>query len=109
MIARALLAVVGAGVITAGLLLAMDAVTTVFRADSGERYFRIADVFLLPGPDRPVRPPAAERQPEMPAPVYSNPDVRVTIETPAPTVEEFDLAPIAPEEDEGRSASPDAD
>jgi hypothetical protein len=45
----------------------------------------------------------------MPAPVYSNPDVRVTIETPAPTVEEFDLAPIAPEEDEGRSASPDAD
>jgi hypothetical protein len=80
MITRILLAVVGAILITAGLLFTMDSLTTVFRPDSGERFFRITDILPRLEPDRPIRPPPAERTPETTAPRYAEPEVNVAIE-----------------------------
>lgn len=82
MIGRVLIATVGALVITAGLLLAMDSVTSLFENRSGERYFRISDVLPKPDPGRPERPRAGTRAPELAGPESSKPDPTVPIETP---------------------------
>jgi hypothetical protein len=56
MITRLLIAAVGAVIVTVGLLLAMDTVTSLFRSQSGERLFRITDILPKPPPGRPERP-----------------------------------------------------
>ena len=63
MILRVLIAACGALIVTGGLLLAMDSVTSLFENRSGERFFRITDVLPKPDPGRPERPAAARRQP----------------------------------------------
>lgn len=83
MIIRSLLAVLGALAITVTLLLAMDSVVSVFREDSGERYFRIGDVLARPDSGRPDRPAPVARQPETTLPEESDIDVSVTVEAPS--------------------------
>ena len=87
MISRILIAAVGAIVITAGLLLTMDHLISLFREDSGERFFRITDVLPKPDPGRPERPAPASRQPALERQQLSNPDAALTIEAPAITTE----------------------
>jgi len=84
MIARLSIAIAGAIVITVALLLAMRTFTTLFRDDSGERYFRITDILPKPPPGRPERPQARSRSPERFDPGIENPDATLSIQ--APTV-----------------------
>ena len=63
MIFRVLIAAMGALVVTGGLLLAMDSLTSLFEDRSTERFYRITDVLPKPEPGRPERPAAAARQP----------------------------------------------
>lgn len=67
MIARILVAIVGAVVITSTLLLSMDAVTSLFGERDGTRYYRVNDVILKDRSGRPDRPPPVARQPETPS------------------------------------------
>ena len=87
MIARVVIAAVGAIVITAGLLLTMDHLISLFRDESGERFFRITDVLPKPDPGRPQRPAPASRQPALESQRLSNPDTVLTIEAPAISTE----------------------
>lgn len=82
MIGRMLIAIAGALIITAGLLLAMDSVTSLFENRSGERYFRITDVLPRPDPGRPERPRPGSRAPASVELESSAPDTSVPIETP---------------------------
>jgi len=66
MILRLLVALVGAAIVTTGLLLGMDAVTSLFREEDGERLYRITDILPRPAPGRPERPAPAQRQPDVP-------------------------------------------
>lgn len=84
MIKRLFIAAIGAIVVTTGLLLAMDGVTSLFRRESGERYFRINDILPKPPPGRPERPRAI-RPPERVEAEVSGPEVRLPIEAPATT------------------------
>jgi hypothetical protein len=98
MITRLLVAAVGAIIITVGLLLAMDAVTSLFRVQSGERYFRITDILPKLPPGRPERPQAL-RPPERVEPELTAPEPSLPIETPvgidreAPPVESPPIEP----------------
>lgn len=83
MITRLLIAAVGAIVVTAGLLLGMDAVTSLFRSDTGERYFRITDVLPKPPPGRPQRPETVGRSPQRVELEAASPDAELEIEAPA--------------------------
>jgi hypothetical protein len=83
MIARLVIAAAGAIIITATLLLGMDAVTALFRNEGGERYFRITDILPKPPPGRPERPEAQARPPSRIEPDIASPDAGVTIEAPA--------------------------
>lgn len=65
MVFRLLTALVGALVITASLLLGMDALTSVFRERDAVRYFRITDILPSPEPGKPERPAPVRRQPEI--------------------------------------------
>jgi hypothetical protein len=65
MILRVFIALVGAAVVTVGLLLGMNAVTSLFRERTGERVFRIMDVERAKV-GRPERPPVPERAPRIP-------------------------------------------
>lgn len=82
MITRLLIAATGAIIVTVGLLLAMDKAISLFREESGERYFRITDVLPKPPPGRPERPGAGERQPELAAPAIGRSDAALPIEPP---------------------------
>lgn len=64
MLSRIAIAAVGALLVTGGLLLSMDALTSMFENRSGERYFRITDILPKPEPDRPERPGPGQRQPD---------------------------------------------
>jgi hypothetical protein len=63
MLGRMVIAIVGALVITAGLFLAMDAATGLFRERDLQRYFRITDILPKPEPGRPERPGEVVRPP----------------------------------------------
>jgi hypothetical protein len=89
MVLRVVIALVGAVVITAGLLLGMDAVTSVVREVDYHRYYRISDVFARPADRKPDRPEARERPPELPAAADQAPQ---NTNSAAPTIE-----PSAPE------------
>lgn len=96
MIARVVVAITGAVIVTAVLLLGMDALTSVFRNHSAEKYFRITDVLPKPPPGRPKRPEDRAPPPSPTVPEAVNPDASVTIEAPeAPTTQSPRLA--APE------------
>lgn len=82
MILRVLIAACGALIVTGGLLLAMDSVTSLFEDQSGERFFRITDVLPKPEPGRPERPAAARRQPAGLETEAANPDTVLPIELP---------------------------
>jgi hypothetical protein len=82
MIARLLIAVTGAVIITAGLLLGMDTVTSLFRNQTGERYFRITDILPKAPPGRPERPPVL-RQPARVEQEIARPGTGLPIEAPA--------------------------
>ena len=81
MIARILVAMVGAVVITSTLLLGMDAITSIFRERDTARYYRISDVQLRQ-PGRPDRPEPVPQQPEVPEAGLGLPPGRITIERP---------------------------
>lgn len=82
MITRLLVAAVGAIIVTVGLLLAMDAATSLFRGQSGERYFRITDILPKLPPGRPERPRTL-RPPERVEPELTTPEPSLPIEAPA--------------------------
>lgn len=82
MIGRVLIAAVGALIVTAGLLLSMDAVTSLFRSQNGERFYRITDVLPKPERGRPERPAPARRQPEFERETFTGTDQEVPIEVP---------------------------
>ncbi|HEY5665595.1 MAG TPA: hypothetical protein VIV64_02660 [Gammaproteobacteria bacterium] len=82
MIFRVLIAACGALIVTGGLLLTMDSLTSLFENRSGERYFRITDVLPKPEPGRPERPTAARRQPAGLETEAANPDTMLPIELP---------------------------
>jgi hypothetical protein len=67
MIVRMLIAIVGALVITTGLLLSMDAVTSAFRERSTTKMYRISDVVRRDRSGRPDRPEPPTRLPALPA------------------------------------------
>ena len=99
MLVRIGIALVGAIVVTFGLLLVMDTVTDVFRDGDTTRYFRISDVFAKPDNLRPDRPEAVALPPETEAEANaSGADINVPIEAPtgaipAPLVPRPELAP----------------
>ncbi|HUF71620.1 MAG TPA: hypothetical protein VMR74_01845 [Gammaproteobacteria bacterium] len=103
MITRLMVAAVGAIIVTAGLLLAMDAVTSLFRSQSGERYFRITDILPKLPPGRPERP-GALRPPERVEPELTPAEPSLPIEVPAgidreaPPLESPALEPPEPRE-----------
>jgi len=82
MITRILVALVGAVIVTAGLLFAMDRVTSLFRNHDFQRYFRINDILPKPDPGRPTRPRSLSEQPDVPGPGNFVPEFGVTVETP---------------------------
>jgi hypothetical protein len=82
MIARLSIAIAGAIIITIALLLGMRTFTTLFRDDTGERYFRITDILPKPPPGRPERPQALSRSPERIDPGIENPDATLSIQAP---------------------------
>lgn len=88
MIARILIAVVGALVITSVLFLGMDAVTSLFRERDVGRYFRVNDVTLKDRSGLPDRPRPVPRQPDVPQATRELPSDRVPVDNP-------DLAPPA--------------
>lgn len=63
MIARLVVAVVGACLITGALLLGMSEFTAIFRQHDGGKYFLITDILPAPDRGRPQRPPAAAMPP----------------------------------------------
>lgn len=83
MLTRIAIAAVGAVVITGGLLLSMDALTSLFENRSGERYFRITDVLPRPDPGRPERPQPGQRQPDTGIEEVSDPDATLPIDAPS--------------------------
>ncbi|MGD8340706.1 MAG: hypothetical protein PVH89_07975 [Gammaproteobacteria bacterium] len=102
MILRVLIAAMGAIIVTGGLLLAMDSLTSLFENRSGERYFRITDILPKPEPGRPERPPAAARQPAGLATESANPETVLPVELPeipeaVPTLTEPEIIPPAPD------------
>jgi hypothetical protein len=82
MITRILVALVGAVIVTAGLLFAMDRVTSLFRNHDFQRYFRINDILPKPDPGRPTRPRSLSEQPDVPESGNFVPEIGVTVETP---------------------------
>jgi hypothetical protein len=82
MILRVFIALIGAVVITSGLLLGMDAVTSLFREEDGSRYYRITDILPRPDPGRPERPQPAARQPDAPEAELSLPDAQLRLQLP---------------------------
>ena len=82
MLARIAIAAVGALIVTGGLLLSMDALTSLWDNRSGERFFRITDILPKPELGRPERPQAGQRQPDTGVDVPSDTDASLTIETP---------------------------
>lgn len=83
MFARLVIAAAGAIIVTATLLLGMDALTALFRNDGGERYFRITDILPKAPLGRPERPEAQARPPSRIEPDIDNPDAGVTVEAPS--------------------------
>jgi len=83
MIGRILIATTGALIVTAGLLLAMDSLTSLFEDESRERYFRITDVLPKPDPGRPDRPRAGVRAPDSVEIESGELAITVPIEAPA--------------------------
>jgi hypothetical protein len=82
MIIRVLIALVGAGVITAAMLLGMSEFTSMFRERSGERYFLITDILTRRDSGRLPRPPAAELPPERSAIELDRDGARIDVGTP---------------------------
>jgi len=66
MFLRICVALIGAVVITTGLLLGMDAVTDVFRERSSEKMYRISDVIRRDRSGRPDLPEPPTRLPALP-------------------------------------------
>lgn len=89
---RVFLALVGAVIITAGMLLGMRAVTSLFEQADYHRYYRITDVFARPWDQRPDRPEDRPRPPPSPALTSDVPDSDVPV--PPPRIE--NPAPLAP-------------
>jgi hypothetical protein len=83
MLVRVGIALVGALVVTFGLLWAMDEVTTVFREQDPTRYFRISDILARPADRRPDRPDAVALPPEADNAEFTAPDANLPIEAPA--------------------------
>lgn len=73
MLFRLLAAVCGAVIITTGLFLVMETLTSLWRNQDRERVFRIDDVLSKPEPGRPERPAPLERQPELPGTDFVSP------------------------------------
>jgi hypothetical protein len=82
MIARILVAVVGALVITSVLFLGMDAVTSLFRERDVTRYFRVNDVTVKDRSGLPDRPRPVPRQPDTPRAARDLPADSVPLENP---------------------------
>ena len=99
MIYRLSVALLGAIVITSGLLLGMDKVTAVFRSQSGERYFRITDVLPRAERGRPDRPSAPAQQPGLGEPGFEVFENEIPLEEPGP-IELPGLAPARIEPDQ---------
>lgn len=109
MILRLLTALVGALVVTASLLLGMDAVTSVFRERDTGRFFRIMDVLPSQDDGRPERPAPARRQPELENPGFTADEAAGPLEPPARPVPGSDLAPPAPAIERPEVAAPETD
>ena len=105
MIARVVIAFVGAIIVTGSLLLAMDSLTSLFNNERGERYFRISDILERPDPGRPERPRPAARQPEQQEFAITDLDTTVPIEVPAP--EEAEALSVPAPEIDPPNISPD--
>lgn len=84
MIARVVIAAVGAIAITGSLLLVMDSMTSLFEGERGERFFRITDILEKPDPGRPTRPLPGARQPDSPESESEDLNTTVPLELPAP-------------------------
>lgn len=84
MLLRLLAAVCGALVITAGLFVVMETLTSLWRNEERLRVFRIDDVLLKPEPNRPARPAQLERQPELPDNDFAVPASNSLIDLPEP-------------------------
>jgi len=113
MISRMLIAIVGALVITTGLLLGMDAVTSVFRERSTTKMYRISDVVRRDRSGRPDMPEPPTRLPALPdidPAGRSNPGIAAEAPAaPAASVPGFDASRVLldPEADTADSASED--
>ncbi len=82
MLLRLLTAAAGALIVTGGLLLAMDNVTSLFENRPNERFFRITDILPRPDPGRPVRPSARPLPPETSELEPEETDAAIAIESP---------------------------
>jgi hypothetical protein len=107
MIARVLLAVLGAIIVTGSLLLGMDTVTSIFRDRDNTRYYRISNTVPLTDPGRPERPAPAQRQPGAPQTEIDLPAGRVEIEAPTEIDPSVSAPVLAPRLDRSDSTIPD--
>lgn len=82
MIVRVFIALIGAAIVTTGLLLGMDYLTSLFRERTGERVFRITDVLPRAEPGRPERPPPRELEPDVPTSPTELPSADIAPEPP---------------------------
>lgn len=76
MVARYLIALVGAAAVTVGLFLFMDDVANRLALRDGTMYFKITDFIPAPDPGRqlPDAPPLPELRPAIPDLPYDGPD-----------------------------------
>jgi hypothetical protein len=110
MLLRIFIACLGAITVTVGMLLAMDAVTNVFRDRDLQRYFRITDILPKADPGRPERPEAVARPPD--APTAESPAIYSTPPLQAPADVQPEIEPpvvLAPEIDAGETPSAGGD
>jgi hypothetical protein len=110
MIFRIAIALVGALAVTCSLLLGMDALTTVFREQSGQRMYRISDVIRRDRSGRPEMPESPTRLPSLPEPTPEQPgNAGVGRAAPAAPAPAFGTPPVVLDETRGRSQPPPAD
>jgi len=79
MFLRLLIAITGAGLITATMLFGMSEFTAMFRQRGTDKFFLITDILPRPDPGRPVRPPPAALPPARASVEYRAGDLGISV------------------------------
>lgn len=98
MIARFIIAAVGGGIITTGMLLGMNQFAQQFKEQDPTRYFSVTDFVALPEPRKPRPPQAPMLPPDRPQiDVRVTDDSRLPVRLPSVDSERLTPPPLVPE------------